>query len=128
VVRFDSKLRRSPEAPLPLEAIRDLIGICRALYAASKADGTTASDLDHLRYIGAMLTEAYRLGHGARPHTKRYDTAWTKAEDGVAALGGYIQREVTLRPAIDAAGKRITGETPPGPEWPDRATERVKRG
>lgn len=104
------------------------MGICRALYAASKAAGATASDLDHLRYIGAMLTDAYRLGHGARPYTKRYDTAWKKAEDGVAALGWHIQRDVALRPTLDAAGKRITGEKPPGPEMPDPSTQRVKRG
>lgn len=109
---------RSPEAPIPLEAIRDLLGICRALYAVRSAAGAAAPELEHLRYIGRMLRTALDLGRGAPPYSKRYRDAWTNAEEAVAALGWHLGRDVPLRPLVDAVGKRITGENPPGPEPP----------
>lgn len=117
MVQFGPK-PRSPESPLPLEAIRDLIGICRALYAARSAAGATPQELEHISYIGGMLRNALELGRGAQSHSKRYRDAWTSAEEGVAALGWHLGRDVPLRPLVDAASRRITGANPPGPEPP----------
>ena len=117
--------RRSPAAPLPIEALRDLIGICRALYAAGHAGGASASELEHLHYIGKMLTEAHELGHDAKPYSKRYNDAWTRAEEGTLALGFLVDAELRLRPALEAAARRVTGNALPKAE---PGPKRVRRG
>lgn len=105
-----------------------MLGICRALYAARAADRDNRAaqeSLGLLREIGSQLAEALELGRGARPYTKRYRRAWDLAEEAVARLGWVISREETLRPSFDAAGKRVIGHKPYGPE---RLPDKIKHG
>ena len=87
--------------------------------AEARAPDKTGAD------IGEKLARAHKLDQGARPPTKRYNDAWGLADEAVALLGWLITRQATLRPSIEAAGKRITGTILPGPERPP---ERRKLG
>jgi hypothetical protein len=66
--------------PIPLEALRDLIGVCRALYAAWSAAGAGPIELEELPQVGKDLREAYRLARNTPPNTLGHRAAWSHAE------------------------------------------------
>lgn len=94
--------------PLPLEAVRDLLGITRALYAAWKRDGGISKpDLDELEAIGKKLREALALARKTEPETVGHRAAWDKAADACTRLGRLISMTMPLAPTIEAAVVRI---------------------
>jgi len=95
--------------PVPLEALRDLIGICRALYAAWKAEGVGPVELDDLLQIGKDLKEAHRLARNTPPNTIGHRAAWSRAEAAVERLGHLVGALEQLRPVIRAASGRVLG-------------------
>jgi hypothetical protein len=99
---------RHPKTPLlPIETVRDLLGITRALYLAWNAEGPAARErLRQLTVIGRDLREALQLarsGHG----TLGYSAAWDKAERATKALGELVDEYVPMRPAVTAAAARV---------------------
>jgi hypothetical protein len=93
--------------PLPVETVRDLLGICRALYLMWSAEGPAARErLRKLTVIGRSLREALKLARSG-PGTLGYAAAWNRAEDATKALGELVDAFVPMRPAITAASARI---------------------
>ncbi len=118
--------------PLPVEAVRDLLGIVRALYRAGLEHRGHPITLEALRGIGTDLAEALELATRCQPDTLGHVAAWTKAERAAKALGELVDAAMPLKPAVDAALVRMrapqrrsgTGE---GPREPSRET-RKRRG
>jgi|GEM_PF-4256961 len=63
---------------MPLETLRDLLGIARALYASWRGDGVGPIEMEQLRCIGEDLREAYRVATRSKPGTGVHRMAWGK--------------------------------------------------
>jgi hypothetical protein len=114
--------------PIPLEALRDLIGICRALYAAWKASGAGPIELDELLEVGKDLREAYRLARNTPPNTLGHRAAWSRAEAATQRLGHLVSELERLQPVVAAATRRVlAGGTKPTGGVPGVSEREAKR-
>ena len=91
---------------LPLTAVRDLLGICRAMYAAKVRELAPEPVLDELQAIGEKLKHALKLGRTS-PESIGHKAAWAHAEDATARLMKLIHIEIPLAPTVEAAVVRI---------------------
>lgn len=91
---------------LPLTAVRDLLGICRAMYAAKVRELAPKPVLDELQAIGEKLKHALKLGRSS-PESIGHKAAWAHAEDATARLMKLIHLETPLAPTVEAAVVRI---------------------
>ena len=93
----------------PFEAVRDLLGILRAMYAAAAHDGAGAVELDRLRGLGAELRAAIDLAIEHEPGTLGFTAAWERAERAVRGVVDAVDVTTPLEPTVEAAGRRISG-------------------
>jgi hypothetical protein len=90
--------------PLPVETVRDLLGIVRALYRAWGKDGPeVAARRRELVAIGLDLKKALELAKRGGPHSIGNSAAWEKAERATKALGLVVDAFIPLKPSIEAA-------------------------
>jgi hypothetical protein len=93
------------DGPLPLEAVRDLRGLVRALCLATpKAE---VMKRRKLRHIGEELTQALDLALTSRPDTVGHRAAWMRAEDAARALGDVVELLDLARPVVTAAQRAV---------------------
>jgi hypothetical protein len=96
------------DGQIPLEALRDLIALARALYAALRNMGPGYSDqLFQLRRIGAQLTLALEKAENSKPGTFAHKSAWLISEDAVRDLGQLVDVYLPARNLLAAASERI---------------------
>jgi len=93
--------------PLPLEAARDLLGICRALFAARKREHATVAELDELQAIGKALSKALELARKTEPNTVGHRAAWDQAEMATERLMRVVSATMTAGPLVEAAVVRV---------------------
>jgi len=112
----------------PVETLRDILGIARALYLEC-APSAGPIELDELRAIGADLRDAYQRMLRARPGTAAHATAWANAEQATKCLGSLLGDYTSTRALVRAVGSRL-GVKPSIPGFDPKAKlrERVKRG
>lgn len=104
---------------LPAEAVRDLLGICRALYGAKQREGAPRPVLDELAAIGAKLKQALELGRKTPPDdTLGHRAAWAHAEEATARLMKLVTLALPLAPTVEAAVVRVRRQSP-GPSARD---------
>jgi hypothetical protein len=100
----------NPREKLPVEAVRDLLGICRALYAAWRVQRPAMEiELGELRAIGQDLRAALELAARSKPDTVGHRAAWGKAERAMRKLGELVNEHDRLMPSIEAVVKRVRG-------------------
>jgi hypothetical protein len=105
----------------PFEAVRDLIGVLRAMYAAER--GQLHPSRRQLAAIHGIATELQAAIRTAAPHdpgTAPYERAITMADTAVARLGTVLEDRVGARPdlerVVSAAAQRIRSlRRTPGP-------------
>ena len=93
--------------PLPVEAVRDLLGICRALFAARKREYAPRAELDELAAIGAKLNLALDLARKSAPDTVGHRAAWDHAEVATERLTRVISVSMAAAPLVEAAVFRV---------------------
>ena len=98
----------SRKQPLPIEAVRDLLGIARALYASEKAAGAGQRKLAQLAAAGRDLTDALELARSTEPDTVGHRAAWAKAERALDRLADHVNSTTELA-QLAAAGRRVRG-------------------
>jgi hypothetical protein len=91
---------------LPLVAVRDLLGICRAMYAAKARELAPVPVLNELAAIGEKLKLALKLGKSS-PDSIGHKAAWNHAEEATARLMKLISIDLPLAPTVEAAVIRI---------------------
>jgi hypothetical protein len=98
----------NPYPPLPLGALRDLLGITRALYRATVAnDPRDVVRLQELEDIGKTLQAVLRAGR-AHPGTIAHLEAWEAAERATKALGALVAQSMELAPLVEATARRVS--------------------
>jgi hypothetical protein len=111
----------------PTEAVRDLLGIARAMYAARKRELATKPELDELAEIGKKLSNALKLAKSG-PDTLGSRSAWGQAEDACQRLGRVVSKSLPAAVVVEAAVVRIRriGSRPPSERDQKRAVAKVR--
>jgi phage tail protein X len=92
--------------PLPVEAVRDLLGVVRAMYAANKG---IAHRRRALAIAGQELVEAINLANAHAPGTAEHRRAWELAESALVVVGTQTGRAEGLAPTLHTAIDRVRG-------------------
>jgi hypothetical protein len=95
------------DEPLPLEAIRDLLGIARSLYAARRDHGARKAELDRLALAGRRLAYSLKMAKGNGPNDR--SVAWWQAEQAVVDLSASVDALTPAEWLVEAARKRVRG-------------------
>jgi hypothetical protein len=96
---------------LQREAVRDLLGICRAMFAAKRDERAPAWVLEELRAIGEKLKLALDLARKPAD-TLGHRAAFSHAEDACARLTRLIQHDTPFAPTLEAATIRVRRQAP----------------
>ena len=93
---------------LPLEAVKDLRAIARALYLAlGKMGPAHEAQRFKVQAIGRQLNLAIEKATKGAPGTWHHTTAWLIAERATEELTAMIDVYLPARALITAAGERI---------------------
>jgi hypothetical protein len=97
------------DEPFPLEAVRDLLGVVRAMYAAAKESRASRTELARIAEVGRRLSDAIDLAVSTRPGTVGHRAAWQQAEDATRRVGDLVDALTPAEPLVIAARGRVTG-------------------
>lgn len=96
------------EGQLPIEVVRDLLGLARALYAAFGEMGPAYDDQRfRLRGIGYQLQLALNRASQGGPGTFAHRCAWLIAEKAAKELGELVAADVSAKALVQATGERL---------------------
>jgi hypothetical protein len=114
---------------LPVEAVRDLLGIARALYAAAKAEDAGRRHLEEIATAGRELRRALDLAERTPPGSMGHRAAWTWASRGYERLVAQLSLTTALLPVVEAAAARAGVRLPKaaGDRDDERRAQRVRR-
>jgi hypothetical protein len=97
------------DGPLPVEVVRDLLGIARAMYAAFQSMGAEyETHLLKLRGIGYQLQLSLEKAKQGGPGTFPHRSAWLIAEKAAADLGALVDKYMPAQLLIKATGERLS--------------------
>lgn len=97
------------DTALNLEALRDLIGISRALWVAFGTMGPEyKTHRDRVAAAGAKLTRALEKAGKGAPGTWNHNTAAVMATEATEELCALIDKYFPAAAVVRAAGDRIT--------------------
>ena len=80
------------DGPIPLTALRELVGVCRALYVDWTCDDKDPLDLEELAEIGLELAHALGQARSTAPDSVGHRSAWTRAEAATLRLGVLVAK------------------------------------
>lgn len=96
------------DGPIPIEVVRDLLALARALYATFQSMGPGYSDqLFRLRGVGFQLTLALEKAEGSKPGTFAHRSAWLIADKAAQDLGELVDVYLPAKALISATGDRL---------------------
>jgi hypothetical protein len=97
------------DEPFPLEAVRDLLGVVRAIYAAAKRSNADKAELARIAAIGKDLSLAIDLAASTRPGTVGHRAAFDRAEEATRRAGKLVDALTPAEPLVGAAQGRVIG-------------------
>ncbi len=95
--------------PFPFEAVRDLLGVVRAMYGAAKGGEVGRAQLARIAKIGTDLRAALALAAESSPGTVGHRAAWARAEDATPRVGDLVDALSSAEPIVQAARARVSG-------------------
>jgi hypothetical protein len=96
------------DAQLPVEVVRDLLGIARAMYAAFQSMGPEyQTHLHKLSGIGYQLQLALEKAKQGGPGTFAMRSAWLISEKAAADLASLVDKYMPAQVLIRATGERL---------------------
>ena len=104
---------RLRQEQLPLEVMRDLVGIARALYVAWRSQGTSPARLAELRSVGRELRTALKLAAKTDPGTLGHCAAWDRADRATEHLGRLIGSDERASTLVVAAREQLLSGSRP---------------
>lgn len=90
-----------PHGQFPFGAVRDLLGIARALYRAADGDPRRQAEIQR---IGTELRDALVLARRSREGTMGRRAAWIKSERATQTLGELVADGCAVEPLVRATG------------------------
>jgi hypothetical protein len=108
-VAYQRNMLGRRDAPFPVEAVRDLLGLCRAIYRSERDAGAPQPRLDQIQRAGRMLNEAIDLYATAKPNTVGMRAAWARAEDGTRATCELVDLLTPAQPIVEASMRAVRG-------------------
>ncbi len=114
-------------ARFPFEAVRDLLGILRALYAADRARGANERRLGHIRSVAVELRRSMELALDHEVGAPGHRAAVRRAEAATRRLADLVDVTTPLEPTLLAAGQRVRAEGLRGGEREARRRARNER-
>jgi len=112
---------------LPLEVVRDLLGITRAMFLAARKDIALAHQLDELTAIGKKLRLAFDLARKTDPDTLGHRAAWGHAEEATTRLMKLMTTTALLFPVVEASVVRFRRVPPKANEREEKRAVARKR-
>lgn len=100
------RVTRLRDEELPVEAIRDLLGLVRALYLAERARGAGRGELERITSAGRLLQRALDLAHHP-PRSIDHAAAWDHADMAVRMMGDLVSCFTRAEPVVKAATGRV---------------------
>jgi hypothetical protein len=117
------------QGPIPLRALRDLLGLVRVMYADAVQSHASPILLEELRGIGESLRIALDMAAKTQPNTVGHRAAWNRAEQATKELGALVGKHSSLESTVRTAGERVVGAPPPVRfDGSGKIRERSKRG
>ena len=92
---------------MPVEVLRDVLGIARAVYVAWKRNGQGPIEMEELRSIGEDLRDAYRLASRSKAGTNAHNAAWAKAERATIRLGDLLSNYETIKSLVGSESEKL---------------------
>ena len=100
-------------ASFQFEAVRDLVGILRAMYAEEKMRSSPSSTrMKRIESVARELVSALESAEQHDPGTAPYERARSRAEGAVLRIGDLVDVISPLEPVLHVAGKRVLGTQP----------------
>ena len=96
-------------AGFPIDAVRDLLGVVRAVYTAAKEQGASPYELRRIAGAGAELADAIELATSARPGSRDLPTARSRAEQAARRMRDLDGALPVALPLVAAACARVLG-------------------
>lgn len=93
------------DLPFPVEAVRDLVGIVRAVSAST--DRRERLRIAELAQIECDLMKALLRGAETRPGTDANEAAWELASRAARAFGQHVTMTERAAPIVAAAQRRV---------------------
>ena len=99
---------------MPIEALRDLMGIVRVLFAEMTANKGDPVSLQELVEIGKLLHGALDDATKTPAGSLGHRVGWDRAQQAVQRLSLLVVSDVPLRPVVLRASERVLeGGRPP---------------
>jgi len=95
----------------PHEAIRDLLGVVRAIYAAAKEGGAGRGELARIARLGTMLSRSLELFGRSQEGDPDREEAWRLAETATRRVGELVDVLTPAEPIVLASGDRVFPRT-----------------
>ena len=96
------------DGQIPLDALRDLISLARALYITFRGLGKGYdAQIGKLAQVGAKLARALDKAQKGGPGTWNHKTAWLLAEEATKELGELVDVYLPAKALITATGERL---------------------
>ena len=95
------------DGPIPLTTLRELVGLCRALYLDWTCSDADSLDLEELAQIGLELSYALNQARSTAPDSVGHRSAWARAEAATQRLGVLVGK--TARIEGSARGESAHG-------------------
>ncbi|EYF04097.1 hypothetical protein [Chondromyces apiculatus] len=107
---------REPRAPgaagqalgdFPLDEVRDLLGVVRAVYAAARERGAGRGELARISKVGQELGRALDLAEASRRDRAAGEAAKCCLEEALASAAGLVDPLTPAAPIVQAARQRV---------------------
>jgi hypothetical protein len=97
------------DPPFPFDAVRDLLGVVRAIYAAAKDGGAGSPELVRIARVGKELSRALDLAGASRQGEAGHTAAWRITDAAMLQVGDLVDPLTPAAPIVVAARNRVTG-------------------
>jgi hypothetical protein len=101
------------ELPFPFDAVRDLLGVVRAIYAAARENGAARPELSRIAKVGHELSRALDLAGSPRQGAAGQSSAWRCLEDALAEACDLVDPLTPAAPILQAARGRVAPSRAP---------------
>jgi hypothetical protein len=95
--------------PFPFDAVRDLLGVVRTIYAAAKEGGSSREELARIAQVGKELSRALDLAGSPQQGASGLSAAWKVADRAMLQVNDLVDPLTPAAPLLMAARSRVTG-------------------